>query len=79
MGATATTQESSNGPTLPEVVSREDLDALVWSEPMSRLSRRFGLSDVGLAKACTRGKLGMRAICCPRRPSAAGAPGVAFR
>src|SRR5690348_15635621 len=39
---------------LPEVLSREDLYALVWSEPMSRLSRRFGLSDVGLAKACTR-------------------------
>jgi hypothetical protein len=39
---------------LPEAVSREDLYALVWSEPMSRLSRRFGLSDVGLAKACTR-------------------------
>jgi len=39
---------------LPAVVSREDLYALVWSEPMSRLARRFGLSDVGLAKACTR-------------------------
>src|SRR5690242_18844299 len=39
---------------LPEVISREDLYALVWSEPMSRLSKRFGLSDVGLAKACTR-------------------------
>ena len=39
---------------MPEVISREDLYALVWSEPMSRLSRRFGLSDVGLAKACTR-------------------------
>ena len=38
----------------PAVISREDLYALVWSEPMSRLSRRFGLSDVGLAKACTR-------------------------
>src|SRR5262245_33771739 len=39
---------------LPEVISCEDLYALVWSEPMSRLSRRFGVSDVGLAKACTR-------------------------
>jgi hypothetical protein len=39
---------------LPAVISREDLYALVRSEPMSRLSRRFGLSDVGLAKACTR-------------------------
>jgi hypothetical protein len=42
------------GPELPAIVSREDLYALVWSEPMSRLARRFGLSDVGLAKACTR-------------------------
>jgi hypothetical protein len=41
-------------PELPAIVSREDLYALVWSEPMSRLARRFGLSDVGLAKACTR-------------------------
>src|SRR4051794_24914698 len=40
-------------PELPVVISREDLYALVWSEPISRLSRRFGLSDVGLAKACT--------------------------
>jgi hypothetical protein len=39
---------------LPAIISREDLYALVWSEPISRLSRRFGLSDVGLAKACTR-------------------------
>ena len=38
----------------PAVISREDLYALVWSEPMTRLSRRFGLSDVGLAKACAR-------------------------
>jgi hypothetical protein len=41
-------------PGLPAIVSRDDLYALVWSEPMSRLARRFGLSDVGLAKACTR-------------------------
>jgi hypothetical protein len=41
-------------PELPAIVSREDLYALVWSEPMSRLARRFGLSDVGLAKACRR-------------------------
>jgi hypothetical protein len=36
------------------MISREDLYALVWSEPMARLSRRFGMSDVGLAKACAR-------------------------
>jgi hypothetical protein len=46
--------EAQKSPDLPEVVSREDLYALVWSEPMTRLARRFGLSDVGLAKACAR-------------------------
>jgi hypothetical protein len=50
----AAAQAGKSDPGLPAVISREDLYALVWSEPMSRLSRRFGLSDVGLAKACTR-------------------------
>lgn len=44
----------NDGEELPEVISREDLYALVWSEPMSRLAIRFGYSDVGLAKACVR-------------------------
>ncbi len=35
-------------------VTREELYALVWSEPMSLLARKFGLSDVGLAKMCRR-------------------------
>lgn len=39
---------------LPNVISREDLYALVWSEPMSHLAVRFGMSDVGLAQACAR-------------------------
>lgn len=34
--------------------SRQELYDLVWSEPVSKLARRFGLSDVGLAKACKR-------------------------
>ncbi|HEY5441653.1 MAG TPA: hypothetical protein VIJ90_10270, partial [Gemmatimonadaceae bacterium] len=46
--------EAQKSADLPEVVSREDLYALVWSEPMTRLARRFELSDVGLAKACAR-------------------------
>jgi hypothetical protein len=45
---------SEQGDHLPEIISREDLYALVWSEPMTRLASRFGLSDVGLAKACAR-------------------------
>lgn len=34
--------------------TREELYQLVWSEPMIQLAKRFGLSDVGLAKACRR-------------------------
>lgn len=34
--------------------TRQELYQLVWSEPMIQLAKRFGLSDVGLAKACRR-------------------------
>ncbi len=34
--------------------TREELYALVWSEPMSRLAKRLSVTDVGLAKACRR-------------------------
>lgn len=33
---------------------REELYRLVWSEPMSKLAPRYGLSDRGLAKLCHR-------------------------
>ena len=33
---------------------REDLHELVWTAPVAELAGRFGLSDVGLAKACRR-------------------------
>lgn len=36
------------------VLSRKELYDRVWSEPMQRLSKEFGLSDVGLAKTCRR-------------------------
>ncbi len=36
----------------PKECTRKDLYDLVWSEPMVSLAKRFGLSDVGLAKAC---------------------------
>jgi integrase len=41
---------------LPRVqrISRKDLYALIWSEPMTSLAERFGISDVGLAKVCRR-------------------------
>lgn len=34
--------------------SRQELYDLVWSEPLKKLAPRFGISDVGLAKACRR-------------------------
>jgi hypothetical protein len=34
--------------------TREELYAAVWAEPVERVARRFGLSDVGLAKLCGR-------------------------
>ncbi|MCE9604779.1 MAG: hypothetical protein K8U03_07750 [Planctomycetia bacterium] len=37
-----------------KTLTREDLYALVWKTPMSRLAKEFGLSDVGLAKVCKR-------------------------
>ena len=35
-------------------VTREELYALVWSEPIQKLARRYGLSDPGLGKLCER-------------------------
>jgi hypothetical protein len=35
-------------------IGREELYALVWQMPLSRLAKRFGLSDVGLRKICVK-------------------------
>ena len=35
-------------------VTREYLHQLVWESPVSEVASRFGVSDVGLAKACRR-------------------------
>lgn len=35
-------------------ISRDELYDQVWSEPMTKLAERYGLSDVGLAKVCRR-------------------------
>lgn len=35
-------------------VSRSELYEMVWSKPMRQLAKEFGLSDVGLAKACKK-------------------------
>jgi integrase len=37
--------------------TREALYKLVWSEPTRTVSRRLGISDVGLAKACKRANI----------------------
>lgn len=36
----------------PMTLTREELFAQVWAEPMLQLAPRYGLSDVGLAKIC---------------------------
>jgi hypothetical protein len=38
-------------------LSRKELYALVWSEPMKTLSARFGISDVALKKTCARAEI----------------------
>lgn len=37
--------------------NREDLYEQVWSQPMSKLAKSYGLSDVGLAKICKKLKI----------------------
>ena len=39
---------------MPHRISRNELYQLVWSQPISALSKRFEISDVALAKACAR-------------------------
>ena len=35
-------------------LTREQLYELVWSEPMHRLGKQIGISDVAIAKHCRR-------------------------
>lgn len=35
-------------------MTRAELYVLVWEQPMTKLAKKFGLSDVGLRKLCTR-------------------------
>lgn len=37
-----------------KLVTRSELYDLVWSEPMTKLAEKFGISSVALAKACAR-------------------------
>lgn len=36
------------------VVTREELYAAVWTTPLSRLAKEYGISDVGIAKICKK-------------------------
>src|SRR5689334_12586006 len=36
------------------ILTRKELYDRVWTEPIQKLSKDFGLSDVGLAKTCRR-------------------------
>jgi len=36
------------------VLKREELYDLVWTEPLSKLAKKYAISDVGLAKICKR-------------------------
>ncbi|MDP3370639.1 MAG: hypothetical protein Q8M32_12440 [Brevundimonas sp.] len=40
--------------TIHHCIDRADLYRLVWSEPLTKLAERYGLSDVGLRKVCVR-------------------------
>src|SRR5438067_10408421 len=35
-------------------ITREELYKLVWSKPITIVAKEFGMSDVGLAKVCTK-------------------------
>ncbi len=37
-----------------QTLKRSELYQIVWQEPMSRLAKRFAISDVGLAKICRK-------------------------
>ncbi|MBM3600986.1 MAG: hypothetical protein FJX35_22535, partial [Alphaproteobacteria bacterium] len=39
---------------MPFALSRRQLYDLVWSEPMQRLAKQIGISDVALAKSCRK-------------------------
>lgn len=42
---------------LPQRLTREELFQLVWSEPISKVARRFGISPAGLKKKCDQAEI----------------------
>jgi hypothetical protein len=53
-GACMPAEPKTKKPPRVQRISRKDLYELIWSEPMTSLAKRFGISDVGLAKVCRR-------------------------
>ncbi len=45
------------GAAMTHRLSRGELYDLVWSQPMQRLAKQFGISDVALAKTCRRAEI----------------------
>lgn len=39
-------------------INRKELYTKVWETPITRLSKEYGLSDVGFAKICIKGDHG---------------------
>jgi hypothetical protein len=56
------TRPSPRGALYSHYLTREELYELVWTAPVTEMSTRFGISDVGFAKACRRA-----AVPCPPR------------
>jgi hypothetical protein len=44
---------------MPKTVTRQELYDLAWSTPLKKLAEQFGVSDVGIKNACTRGGVPM--------------------
>ena len=42
---------------MPHTFTRQELYDLVWTRPVRKLAEEFGLSDVGLAKACKKANI----------------------
>lgn len=49
--------DPSTAPAPAQTLTRQELYELVWSEPMRTLAKRYGISDVALAKTCRKHRI----------------------
>jgi hypothetical protein len=54
VGGTLRASRAANIQRMTHTLTREELYALVWSEPIQKLAPRYGLSDRGFGKLCAR-------------------------